>query len=183
MSLMEYYKKEVAPSLMSDLDIKNVMAVPRVEKVVLNVGIGTAKENKAELDVIVDELTRIAGQRPSVRKAKKSVAGFAIRQGQPVGVAATLRGKRMYDFLEKLFNIVLPRLRDFRGVSLGSSDKQGNYTLGMIENSVFPEIDLGKITKGHGLEITIVTNTKDSGQAAKLLERMGMPFEKEHIPI
>lgn len=178
MSLVGLYKDKVQQELVRDFGIKNKMAAPRLEKVVVNVGIGLAKDNKAEQDVIVDELAKITGQKPSVRKSTKSIAGFVIRAGQPVGVAVTLRGGRMYNFLEKLFNIVLPRLRDFRGVSRKSFDQNGNYTLGMAENTVFPEIDLGKINKIHGLEITIVTNTNDKEKAMKLLEKLGMPFEK-----
>lgn len=154
------------------------MAAPLVEKVVLNMGIGDLKDNKEEQDRLISDLASIVGQKPSLRKTRKSIAGFNIRQGQVVGVVVTVRGGRMYDFLQKLFNIVLPRLRDFRGVSGGCFDKEGNYTLGLPEHTVFPEIDLGKVGRARGLEVTIVTNTHDKEKSRRLLEELGMPFEK-----
>ena len=179
LSLAENYKKNVVPKLLSEFGIKNVMAVPKFRKVVINMGIGLAKESRDEQEKIVEELGRIAGQKPSIRQAKKSIAGFGTRQGQPVGVAVTLRGKKMNAFLQKLFNIVLPRLRDFRGVSRKSFDGSGNYTLGILEHTVFPEIDLGKVSKVRGFEITIVINSHDKEKSLRLLEEMGMPFMKD----
>ena len=155
------------------------MAAPKVKKVVVNMGIGALRDNKDEQEKISQELGQIVGQKPSFRKTTQSIAGFGTRRGQIVGVAATLRGKRMYDFLEKLFNVVLPRIRDFRGVSRKSFDQAGNYTLGMTEHTVFPEIDLGKVSRTHGLEIVIVMNTYDTKKSQRLLEELGMPFQKE----
>lgn len=177
--LYEKYQKEVLPKLILEFGEKNPMAQPAIEKVVVNMGIGEIKDSKDEQEKAVAEFASIVGQRPSVKLAKKSIAGFNVREGQPVGIAATLRGERMYDFLDKFFNIVLPRLRDFRGVTRKAFDQGGNYTLGLSEHTVFPEIDLGKITKTRGLEITIVTNTKSPALGQRLLEEMGMPFEKE----
>lgn len=154
------------------------MATPRIKKVVVNMGIGSIKESKEEQEKAIAELARITGQKPSVRRAKLSVAGFSMRRGQPVGLTVTLRGKRMYDFLEKLFTIVLPRVRDFRGVPRKSFDASGNYTLGVPEHTIFPEVDLAKVTKLYGFEITIVTSSP-SDQSMRLLEEMGMPFVKE----
>jgi large subunit ribosomal protein L5 len=179
MSLVQTYNEEIAPKLMQEFGLKSNMAAPRVTKVVINMGIGLARDSRDEQEKIVAEMTQIAGQRPNIRHARLAIAGFGIRKGQPVGVAVTLRGQRMYDFLQKLFNIVLPRLRDFRGVSRKSFDAMGNYTLGMSEHSVFPEIDLGKINKVRSLEITIVTSTGDREKSMRLLEELGMPFEKE----
>lgn len=178
MSLLQTYQDTISQKLVEEFKLQNRMAAPKVVKVVINTGIGAIKESREAQEQVVQEMSLISGQKPSLRQARKSIAGFGIRQGQPVGVAATLRGKRMYDFLEKLFNIALPRIRDFRGVSRNSFDKAGNYTLGLPEHSVFPEIDLGRINKVYGLEIIIVTNTKDKEQSQKLLEEMGMPFEK-----
>ncbi|OGY08479.1 MAG: 50S ribosomal protein L5 [Candidatus Blackburnbacteria bacterium RIFCSPHIGHO2_01_FULL_44_64] len=179
--LFEHYQTNVAPKLSSEFGVKNPMASPKVTKITLNMGIGEIKENKDEQEKSVTELASIAGQRPSIRKSRKSIAGFNVREGQPVGVAVTLRGKRMYTFLDKLLNVVLPRLRDFRGVSRKSFDQQGNYTLGFSEHTVFPEIDLGKITRTKGLEITISINTKDPQKSERLLEELGMPFEKKKM--
>lgn len=156
----------------------NSMAQPKVEKVIVNMGIGDVKDDKGARDKVIEELASIVGQKPAVRAARQSVAGFGVRKGEPVGLTATLRGKRMQVFLQKLFNVVLPRLRDFRGVSKDSFDQNANYTLGIPEHIVFPEIDLGKVGKSRGLEVTIVTNTKDKEKAAKLLEEMGLPFTK-----
>ena len=179
MPLMQSYNEEIAKKLIQEFDLKNQMAAPKVKKVVLNMGIGALRDNRDEQEKLAQELGLIAGQKPSLRKAKQSIAGFGTRRGQVVGAAATLRGKRMYDFLEKLFNIVLPRIRDFRGVSRTSFDGAGNYTLGLTEHSVFPEIDLGKVNRTHGLEIVIVMNTYDSKKSIRLLEELGMPFQKE----
>lgn len=177
--LGQVYKDKVAPKLVSEFNLGNPMAAPKIEKVVINMGIGDVKDDKAVREKVIEEFAALAGQRPSIRLARKSVSGFSLRKGEPVGLSATLRGRRMYAFLEKLFNIVLPRLRDFRGVSPSSFDQNGNYTLGITEHTVFPEVDLGKVGKVRGLEITIVTNTKDKEKAKRLLEELGMPFEKE----
>ncbi|MBI2590713.1 MAG: 50S ribosomal protein L5 [Candidatus Blackburnbacteria bacterium] len=176
--LAEKYQKNVGPKLGLEFGVKNKMAQPKIEKVVINMGIGDIKDNRDEQEKAMLEVANITGQKPSLRLARKSIAGFNIREGQPVGISATLRGVRMYDFLDKLFSVVLPRIRDFRGVSRTAFDKNGNYTLGLTEHSVFPEIDLGKITRIRGLEITIVTNTHSPQVSFKLLEEMGMPFEK-----
>lgn len=176
--LLEKYKKEISLNLARELGVKNPMATPRVTKVVVNMGTGTIKDNKEEQEKAVSELASIVGQKPSVRLARRSVAGFNLREGEPVGISATLRGVRMYHFIDKLLNIVLPRLRDFRGVSKRSFDKDGNYTLGFAEHTVFPEIDLGKVSRARGLEVTIVTNTHSPEKSKRLLEEMGMPFEK-----
>lgn len=178
MPLMQNYQEKIAPSLKEEYGLKSPMATPRVLKVVVNMGIGAHKESKEGIDMALVELAKITGQKPSVRRAKLSVAGFSMRRGQPVGLAVTLRGKRMYDFLEKLFTIVLPRVRDFRGVPRKSFDNSGNYTLGIPEHTIFPEVDLAKVSKLYGFEITIVTNCKKE-QSLRLLEQMGMPFVKE----
>lgn len=157
----------------------NLLARPKVVKVVLNMGIGLARDSAEEQQKILEELGQIAGQRPNLRQAKKSIAGFGTRRGQVVGAAVTLRGKKMDDFLQKLFHIVLPRIRDFRGVPKKSFDTGGNYTLGLAEHTVFPEIDLGKIAKVRSLEVTIVTSTQDRTLAQELLAGLGMPFEKD----
>ena len=171
------YDSEVVKKLIDDFKIKNVNAVPRIDKVVVNMGIGEATKDKSILDQAKDDLKTITGQAPSIRKAKISVASFGLRRGMPVGLKVTLRKNKMYSFLDKLFSIVLPRLRDFRGVSLKSFDKSGNYTLGIEEHIVFPEIDFAK-SRARGLEITIVTNTQNVEQSKKMLEYLGMPFEK-----
>ena len=178
-NLKDRYETEISKKLEKELGIKNKMAMPKVEKVVVNMGTGDLVKNKEGLKSAMADLTMIIGQKPSVRPAKISVAGFNIREGMPVGLSATLRGKRMYDFLEKLFTIVLPRLRDFRGLSLKSFDKNGNYTIGIVEHTVFPEIDINKSSAPRGLEVTIVTNTKNIEESKKMLTLMGMPLEKE----
>lgn len=177
--LQQLYQEKIVDELSRELGLKNRMAVPRVEKVVINMGIGQARDSREEQEKILQELASLAGQKPSLRQARKSVAGFNIRRGQTVGAAVTLRGRKMYGFLQKLFGIVLPRLRDFRGVSRKSFDQNGNYTLGLSEHTVFPEVDLGKISKVRSLEITVVTTAKTREQAELLLAKMGMPFEKE----
>ncbi len=177
-NLKEKYETEISKQLEKELSIKNKMAIPRVEKVVVNMGIGDLVKNKEGTKAIKADLAMIIGQKPSVRAAKISVAGFNVREGMPVGLAATLRGQRMYDFLERLFTIVLPRLRDFRGLSQKSFDGSGNYTMGIVEHTVFPEIDINKSGAPRGLEITIVTNTQDMEESKKLLILMGMPLEK-----
>jgi len=175
--LKEKYQKEIKPNLSKEFGIKNDMAQPKVTKVVINVGVGEAVKNKEIIGQLKKDLAAITGQLPSVRLAKVSVASFGLRRGMPVGLTVTLRGNRSYVFLDKLFSIVLPRLRDFRGLSAESFDKSGNYTLGLTEHTVFPEIDITK-SQAKGLEITIVTNAKDVEKSKKLLELMGMPFEK-----
>lgn len=176
--LIEKYQKSVGPKVGLEFGVKNKMAQPKIEKVVINMGIGDIKDNRDEQDKAMFEVASIIGQKPSLRLARKSIASFNVREGQPVGISATLRGVRMYDFLSKLFNVVLPRIRDFRGLKRTSFDKNGNYTLGLTEHSVFPEIDLGKITRSRGLEITIVTNAHSPQVSSRLLEEMGMPFAK-----
>lgn len=175
--LKQKYEKEVVSRLAKEFDIDNKMAVPNLTKIIVNQGIGEISKDKKILVQAKADLAAICGQVPSVRAAKVSVASFSIRSGMPVGLKVTLRGERMYDFLDRLFSIVLPRLRDFRGVPLKSFDKHGNYTLGIEENTVFPEVDLAKST-ARGLEVTIVTNTSDIKKAKRLLELLGMPFEK-----
>lgn len=175
--LQERYIKEIAPKLAKELDIKNSMSYPKVLKVVVNMGVGQATKDKDLIEKLKKDLATVTGQLPSVRRANVSIATFGIRAGMPVGLAVTLRGERMYAFLDKLFSIVLPRLRDFRGVPLKSFDKSGNYTLGMSEQTIFPELE-GKTSTVHGLEIVIVTNTKNKEVSKRLLQELGMPFEK-----
>ncbi len=177
--LKQKYFSEVTPALTKEFDIKNKMAVPKITKIVINTGLGEMIKDKGLKDIVSKDIATITGQMPSVRRAKVSIATFGIRAGMPVGLSVTLRGVRMYDFLDKLISITLPRLRDFRGVPLKSFDKSGNYTLGFTEHTVFPEIDQSKAGKPQGMEITIVTSTKDPAKARKLLELIGMPFEKE----
>lgn len=176
--LKEKYQNEIVKKLREEFDIKNLLAVPKLEKIVVNSGVGSAIKDKSVLEKTQKDLTQITGQKPSVRLSKVSVASFGMRKGQPVGLKVTLRDDRMYSFFDRLVTIVLPRLRDFRGVSLKSFDKEGNYSLGLREHTVFPEVDLAKSTP-HGMEITIVTNTKSRDKAQKLLELLGMPFEKK----
>ncbi len=178
MSLYEDYKSKIKSELVKEFDIKNVMAIPKITKIVVNTGIGEAQKSKDVTQKVTDDLATITGQKPKITKARVSIAGFNIRAGMNVGLTVTLRGVRMYDFLEKLTKITLPRLRDFRGVKLTSFDKSGNYTLGIVEHTVFTEIDLAKVDKARGMEITIVTSTKDKEQSKRLLELLGMPFEK-----
>lgn len=175
--LREKYEEEIVPQLAKELGTKNSLAIPKITKIVVNMGIGAASKNKELLNQARGDLAAITGQMPSVRQAKVSVASFSLRRGMPVGLKVTLRGNRMYDFLDKVISIVLPRLRDFRGVSLKSFDKSGNYSLGIREHIVFPEIDLSK-SSAKGLEITIVTNTRNKEISKRLLELIGMPFEK-----
>ena len=176
--LKEKYEKEVVPSLSKEFGIKNKMAIPGVKKIVVNMGTGDALKDKEVMEKHINDLKAITGQMPSKRNARISVASFGIRRGMTVGLKITLRGERMYSFLDKLCSIIFPRLRDFRGVSVKSFDSQGNYTLGLEEHTVFPEIDVTK-SQPHGLEITIVTNTKDKEKSLRLLSLLGMPFEKE----
>lgn len=177
--LKEKFEKEVRAKLASDFDIKNTMAVPTVKKVVLNMGIGEISKNKELRESLTRDLATIAGQTPSIRRARVSIASFNLRAGMPVGLAVTLRGDKMYSFLDKLFSIVLPRLRDFRGVSDNSFDKSGNYTLGIAEHTLFPEIDIAKTPNPKSMEATIVVASSDKEKSKKLLEMLGMPFEKK----
>ena len=177
-SLWEKYQKQIVPELKKEIGVNSVMAVPKILKVVLNIGLKEAKDDSKLIGVVGEQLMVISGQKPKVCRATKSIAGFKLGKGQPVGLSVTLRGKRAYDFLEKLFNIVLPRVRDFSGVSLKSFDGQGNYNLGITEQIVFSEIEYSKIDKVRGLEVSIVTNTNDDQKARLLLEKLGMPFAK-----
>jgi len=174
--LRERYRKEVAPAIAKEFGIKNPMAVPRVEKIVLNMGMGEAIANNKILDTATDELRAVTGQKPVITKAKKSIASFKLRQGMPIGVMVTLRGDRMYEFLDRLVSIALPRVRDFRGVSPKEVDGRGNYTIGVREQLIFPEIDFNKVDKLRGMNISIVTTAKTDEQARALLKGLGMPF-------
>jgi large subunit ribosomal protein L5 len=177
--LKERYQNEVAPALMKTLNLSNVMQVPRIEKVVVNIGLGEALDNAKALDAAVGDLNQITGQKPVVTIARKSIANFKLREGRQIGAKVTLRGERMWSFLDRLINIALPRVRDFRGISPNAFDGRGNYTLGLREQLVFPEIDYDKIDKLRGLEITIVTTARNDDQGRELLQMLGMPFRKE----
>lgn len=176
--LKERYQNEIRPSLMKGLSLDNVMQIPRIEKVVINIGMGEALDNPKALDAAVGDLMQITGQKPVITKARKSIANFKLREGRTIGVKVTLRGEKMWSFLDRLMNIVLPRVRDFRGVSPDAFDGRGNYTLGLREQLIFPEIDYDKIDKIRGMEITIVTTAPSDNQAYMLLEMLGMPFRK-----
>jgi large subunit ribosomal protein L5 len=177
--LREFYKNEAVPALTRQFNYKNVMAVPRLVKINVNMGLGDAIANAKVLDTAAEELAAITGQRPVVTKAKKSIAAFKLRQGMPIGVTVTLRGNRMYEFLDRLVNTALPRVRDFRGVSSRSFDGRGNYTLGLRDQLIFPEVDYGKVEKARGMNITIVTTAGSDDEACALLTLMGMPFAKK----
>jgi large subunit ribosomal protein L5 len=170
------FDKEVAPALLKELELKNVMAVPRLNKIVVNMGVGEATQNAKVLDPAVNELGQITGQKPVVTRAKKSIAAFKVRQGQSIGAMVTLRGDRMYEFLDRLVNIVLPRVRDFKGVSTKSFDGRGNFTLGLHDQLIFPEISYEKVDKQKGMNVTIVTTAANDNQARTLLKHLGMPF-------
>ena len=174
--LKERFRKEVAPTLMKEFDLKNPMAVPHLHKIVVNMGVGEATQNAKVLDPAVNELAQIAGQKPVVTRAKKSIAAFKVRAGQPIGAMVTLRGDRMYEFFDRLVNVVLPRVRDFRGVSTKSFDGRGNYTLGLHDQLIFPEIDYARVDKLKGMNVTIVTTAASDDQARSLLRHLGMPF-------
>jgi large subunit ribosomal protein L5 len=176
--LKERYMKEVAPALVKELGIENRMAIPRVEKIILNMGLGEAVANPKILDGAVEELSAIAGQKAVVTRAKKSIATYKLRTGMPIGARVTLRGERMYEFLDRLINIALPRVRDFRGVSTKAFDGRGNYTLGVRDHFIFPEIDYAKTDKSKGLNVTIVTTAGRDDRARALLQQLGMPFGK-----
>ncbi len=176
--LREYYEKEIVEAMTKKFSYKNVMAVPKLEKIVINMGVGEAKDNAKVLDGAVKDLTIISGQKPLVTKAKKSVAAFKLRQGMPIGCKVTLRGERMYEFADRLINIALPRVRDFRGVKANSFDGRGNYTMGIKEQLIFPEIEYDKVDKIRGMDIVFVTTAQTDEEGRELLRLFGMPFEK-----
>jgi large subunit ribosomal protein L5 len=177
--LKERYQTELVPALKDSLNLTNTMQVPQVKKVVINIGMGEALDNPKSLDAAVGDIQQITGQKPVVTKARVSIANFKLREGRAIGVKVTLRGERMWSFLDRLLNIVLPRVRDFRGVSRDAFDGRGNYTLGLREQLIFPEIEYDRIDKIRGMEITIITSAKNDEQAARLLEMLGMPFRKD----
>jgi len=174
--LREKYRKEVIPALTKEFGYKNVMAVPKVQKVVVNMGLGEATSNAKLVDVGADELARITGQKPVTRRAKKSIAAFKVRKGMPIASMVTLRGERMWEFLDRLMTIALPRVRDFKGVSPKGFDGRGNYTLGLRDQLLFPEIDYMKVDKARGMNVSVVTTAKTDEEARKLLQFIGMPF-------
>jgi len=180
--LKEKYREEIVPELMKEFGYSNVMQAPKLEKIVLNVGLGEAISNAKALESAVADLTAITGQRPVVTRAKKSIAAFKLRAGMPVGATVTLRGPRMYEFFDRLVAITLPRIRDFRGVSPNSFDGRGNYTLGLQEQIAFPEIDYDKIDKSRGLELSLVTSAKNDEEGRRLLSLLGMPFARTERP-
>src|SRR5204862_5412821 len=171
-------RQEIAPVLMKEFDFKNPMAVPHLHKIVVNMGVGEATQNAKVLDPAVNELSQITGQKPVVTRAKKCIAAFKVRAGMPIGAMVTLRGDRMYEFFDRLVNVALPRVRDFRGLSSKSFDGRGNYTLGLREQLIFPEIDYAKVDKSKGMNVTIVTTAKSDNEARALLKHMGMPFRQ-----
>lgn len=174
--LKDRYLKEVVPGLKKEFGYTNVMAIPKIEKVVVNMGLGEATQNVKLIDAGADEISRVTGQKPVTTRAKKSIAAFKVRQGMPVGTMVTLRGERMYEFLDRLMNIALPRVRDFKGVSPKGFDGRGNYTLGLKDQLLFPEIDYMKVDKARGMNVTVVTTAKTNEEARKLLQLLGMPF-------
>ena len=174
--LRDRYSKEVAPALAKEFGYKNVMAIPKIEKVVVNMGLGEATGNAKIVDTGVDEIARVTGQKPVVTRAKKSIAQFKVRKGMPIGTMVTLRGDRMWEFLDRLISIALPRVRDFRGVSPKGFDGRGNYTLGLKDQLLFPEIDYMKVDKARGMNISVVTTAKTDEESRKLLQLLGMPF-------
>jgi large subunit ribosomal protein L5 len=174
--LKERYSKDVAPALTKEFGYKNVMAIPKIEKIVVNMGLGEATGNAKIVDTGVDEIARVTGQKPVVTRAKKSIAQFKVRQGMPIGAMVTLRGDRMWEFLDRLISIALPRVRDFRGVSQKGFDGRGNYTLGLKDQLLFPEIDYMKVDKARGMNISVVTTAKTDEESRKLLQLLGMPF-------
>ena len=176
--LKEIYKEEIAPALFEELNLENVMQIPKIEKIVVNIGVGEALDNPKALDEAVRDLTTITGQRPVVTLAKKSIANFKLREGRAIGTKVTLRGARMWAFLDRLVNVALPRLRDFRGISPDSFDGRGNYTLGLQEQLIFPEINYDDVDSVRGMEITIVTTAENDDQGRALLLKVGMPFKK-----
>jgi large subunit ribosomal protein L5 len=176
--LKERFLNEITPALMQKFDYTTVMQVPKIEKVVINMGVGEAVSNSKVLDAAVEDLQKISGQKPVITRAKKSIAGFKLRENMPIGVKVTLRGERMYYFLDKLFNVSLPRVRDFRGVSTKAFDGRGNYTLGLKEQLIFPEIEYDQVDKVRGMDIVIVTTAKTDEESRELLTQLGMPFVK-----
>jgi large subunit ribosomal protein L5 len=176
--MQEFYKNEVVPALMTKFEYKSVMQVPKLDKIVINMGLGEAVANAKVLDTAVGDLALISGQKPVVTKAKKSIAGFKIREGMPIGAKVTLRGDRMYHFLDKLFNVALPRVRDFRGISPKAFDGRGNYTLGLKEQLIFPEVEYEKVDKVRGMDIIFVTTAKSDEEAREFLKLMGAPFRQ-----
>lgn len=177
-SIKVKYDEEVIPALVKEFDYTSVMQVPKIEKIVVNMGVGAAIDNAKLLDQAVEELTQITGQKPVVTRAKKSVANFKLREGMPIGAKVTLRGEKMYDFLDKLINVSLPRVRDFRGVNANAFDGRGNYTLGVKEQLIFPEIDYDKVNNVRGMDVVIVTTAQTNEEGRALLTQLGMPFEK-----
>jgi large subunit ribosomal protein L5 len=176
--LREKYHKEIRPALQQELGLNNLMAVPRLEKIVLNMGLGEATQNVKIMDPLVADLASVAGQKPVTTRAKKSIAAFKVREGMPIGAMVTLRGDIMYEFLDRLISVALPRVRDFRGVSTKSFDGRGNYTLGMRDQLIFPEVDYARVEKLKGMNVTIVTTAKDDNQARALLRQFGIPFRQ-----
>ena len=176
--LKDFYKSDVAPALMNKFSYKSVMEIPKLDKIVINVGAGEARDNSKVIDAILTDLGAITGQKPLVCRARKSVANFKLREGMPIGAKVTLRGERMYEFLDRLFNVALPRVRDFRGINANSFDGRGNYNMGLKEQLIFPEIDYDKIDKVRGMDICFVTTAKTDEEARELLTLMGAPFEK-----
>ncbi len=178
MSLRDVYRQEVVPAMMKAFDYKNILQVPKIEKVVINMGVGEATQNADALEAAVSDLTKIAGQRPVITKARRSISAFKVRAGMNVGCKVTLRGERMYDFLEKLFNVVLPRVRDFRGMSPDSFDGRGNYSMGLKEQIIFPEIEYDEVSQIRGMNITITTTAETDEEGRYLLKSLGMPFRE-----
>lgn len=176
--LKDKFVKEITPALMSKFNYKSVMQVPKIDKIVINMGVGDAVQNAKALDSAVEELALISGQKPLITRAKNSIAGFRLREGMPIGAKVTLRGERMYEFFDKLVSVSLPRVRDFRGISKKSFDGRGNYTLGVKEQLIFPEIDYDKVSKVRGMDIVIVTTANTDEEARELLTQFGMPFQK-----
>lgn len=176
--LKEKYKSEIAPAIAKEFGIENVMAIPKLEKIVVNMGVGEAIANSKVLDTAAEEMQTIVGQKPVITKAKKSIAAFKLRQGMSIGVMATLRGERMYEFLDRLISVALPRVRDFRGISPKAFDGRGNYTLGIKEQLIFPEIDFNKVDKTRGMNISIVTTAQNDEHSRALLKALGMPFRQ-----
>ena len=176
--LRQHYQKSVVPALKKEFGYKNVMAVPKLDKISINIGLGEATQNAKLMDGAVNELSQIAGQKPVVTKAKKSIAAFKLREGMPIGCVVTLRGDRMYEFFDRLVNVALPRVRDFRGISSKSFDGRGNYTLGVKDQLIFPEIDYAKVDKTKGMNVTITTTARTDAEGLALLKNMGMPFRQ-----
>lgn len=177
--LKDLYEKSVRPQLMKDFGYRNVHEVPKLEKIIINVGLGAAIDNPKQLDAAVEELAAITGQRPVVTRAKKAISNFRLREGMAIGAKVTLRGERMYEFLDRLINVAIPRIRDFRGVPTRSFDGRGNYTLGIKEQLIFPEVDYDKVEKVHGMDITIVTTAERDDESLALLAAFGMPFRRQ----